>query len=568
MKTLFISGMNTDSILKCVDNSEHAALSLINTEAFLTSATHNHEDTFIWVYRAPWRWLLEHPVSSHETALNAWETEQQSVLKLRRTLKDRLILINADKVDVPALANLCGLSYKEAPNTLYCIHKTAISGFLAEQFEKNAPHCWDVYESLETIAWLPQAEAEFRGNYSIVPTEAFNELLQLVSLGSQFPTLNEALSQRVTMLAQVEHELNAKNNKLSALEVKLKESSDENELLLNQLFQVQEELEKRFLENKDLSEKNQQQHAASVSTQDAHNEALKKTNTELHTAKELLHKETQKTARLQQQLAALSAENTQLSDAQQSQRDEHKIIMAQLFQVQEELEKRFLENKDLSEKNQQQHAASVSTQDAHNEALKKTNTELHTAKELLHKETQKTARLQQQLAALSAENTQLSDAQQSQRDEHKIIMAQLFQVQEELESFYIKNKALEKNLHEAQKKSAQYQQQLETLAEQNNSQLTAVRQELASTQQKLQTQLDALAKAKTNNQTLTNKAHGLEEKLNAAIKKEAQLTQQLTSTKKALDTCQSINKEAFDTIKQSSVTFERARHLISQMVTL
>ena len=59
-----------------------------------------------------------------------------------------------------------------------------------------------------------------------------------------------------------------------------------------------------------------------------------------------------------------------------------------------------------------------------------------------------------------------------------------------------------------------------------------------------------------------------EEKLNAAIKKEAQLTQQLTSTKKALDTCQSINKEAFDTIKQSSVTFERARHLISQMVTL
>ncbi len=473
MKTLFISGMNTDSILKCVDNSEHAALSLINTEAFLTSATHNHEDTFIWVYRAPWRWLLEHPVSSHETALNAWETEQQSVLKLRRTLKDRLILINADKVDVPALANLCGLSYKEAPNTLYCIHKTAISGFLAEQFEKNAPHCWDVYESLETIAWLPQAEAEFRGNYSIVPTEAFNELLQLVSLGSQFPTLNEALSQRVTMLAQVEHELNAKNNKLSALEVKLKESSDENELLLNQLFQVQEELEKRFLENKDLSEKNQQQHAASVSTQDAHNKALKKTNTELHTAKELLHKETQKTARLQQQLAALSAENTQLSDAQQSQRDGHKIIMAQLFQV-----------------------------------------------------------------------------------------------QEELESFYIKNKALEKNLHEAQKKSAQYQQQLETLAEQNNSQLTAVRQELASTQQKLQTQLDALAKAKTNNQTLTNKAHGLEEKLNAAIKKEAQLTQQLTSTKKALDTCQSINKEAFDTIKQSSVTFERARHLISQMVTL
>ena len=330
-----------------------------------------------------------------------------------------------------------------------------------------------MYESLETIAWLPQAEAEFRGNYSIVPTEAFNELIQLVSLGSQFPTLNEALSQRVTMLAQVEHELNAKNNKLSALEVKLKESSDENELLLNQLFQVQEELEKRFLENKDLSEKNQQQHAASVSTQDAHNKALKKTNTELHTAKELLHKETQKTARLQQQLAALSAENTQLSDAQQSQRDEHKIIMAQLFQV-----------------------------------------------------------------------------------------------QEELESFYIKNKALEKNLHEAQKKSAQYQQQLETLAEQNNSQLTAVRQELASTQQKLQTQLDALAKAKTNNQTLTNKAHGLEEKLNAAIKKEAQLTQQLTSTKKALDTCQSINKEAFDTIKQSSVTFERARHLISQMVTL
>ena len=155
----------------------------------------------------------------------------------------------------------------------------------------------------------------------------------------------------------LEKKLKAAEDKLKAVEEKLSEQKsaskqlddqrkaaekaqaeqkEENDLLLAQLHQVQEELEKYFLENKTQQE-------ASAKLNDAlakANDALAKANAELKKAQDQLVVNSKQAEEAKADLEALQASESDL-------KSENDLLLAQLHQVQEELEKYYLGNKDL-----------------------------------------------------------------------------------------------------------------------------------------------------------------------------------------------------------------------------
>lgn len=75
------------------------------------------------------------------------------MLQLRRTLRQRLILVNIDRVTPQALFERLGLAYNDQPVQLFA---DPLAATLAGVFEQMAPESWTLYEALEAAAWLPK----------------------------------------------------------------------------------------------------------------------------------------------------------------------------------------------------------------------------------------------------------------------------------------------------------------------------------------------------------------------------------------------------------------------------
>lgn len=157
----------------------------------------------------------------------------------------------------------------------------------------------------------------------------------------------QLLQEQATLLSSTTQDHQKRLTELSAardaLEARQQETSQENELLLNQLHQVQEELERNFLDGQQ-----KKQQLASLREAEA---ALKKT---AHEQKERLAIGQKQLADQQQRVAALQAQvqarDAELEAARLQARtppaellQENELLLNQLHQVQEELERRFLE---------------------------------------------------------------------------------------------------------------------------------------------------------------------------------------------------------------------------------
>lgn len=277
------------------------------------------------------------------------------------------------------------------PLTLLRAAPDALATFLADALLSQHPTSLQLYEELQACASLPLGDDISRAGPAALDawrtminrqidlhtqasqldavehaaTELKAQLGQAEALAQQKQVLvdqldtarqhaeqlalqrQKLLQEQATLLSSTTQDHQKRLTELSAardaLEARQQETSHENELLLNQLHQVQEELKRNFLDGEQ-----KKRQLASLKEAEA---ALQKT---AHEQKERLATGQKQLADQQRRVAALEAQvqarDAELEAARLQARtppaellQENELLLNQLHQVQEELERRFLE---------------------------------------------------------------------------------------------------------------------------------------------------------------------------------------------------------------------------------
>lgn len=314
------------------------------------------------------------------------------------------MLIPAQKLT--DIVSLAGLETKEAQEILQC---ASVERYLVDQLIAEYPACLQLYAELQSAASLPQKTTTHEAGSPIKAWEALvrqrtlaielasglHEAYQEINLNLEQVTAEQARETelRLSQLHQVQEELkyhclrkqefeqnsiaqaseiqrqaelvkqkeaensaldkalteleahlestqSAGQQKLTEQNAQLKSISEENELLLSQLHRVQGELEYHYLHKVELEQHNTkqlneiQQQAELTKQKDAEKSALDKALTEAQTKLKAAQSAGQQQLREQDvQLRAIGEENN--------------LLLSQLHQVQNELERYYQENQNL-----------------------------------------------------------------------------------------------------------------------------------------------------------------------------------------------------------------------------
>jgi hypothetical protein len=192
---------------------------------------------------------------------------------------------------------------------------------------------------------------------------------------------------------------------------------NEHDLLLEQLHQVQEELEKHFLEHENTKNSLRPQ----IDELNKEIEEARKKNADAFSQLTTSQNETK------QALASLKS----ASDEQAEAKEENELLLLQLHQVQEELEKIFLEQRDT----QNRLSAQIDQLNKEIEEARKKNADAFSQLTTSQNETK------QALASLKSAGNEHAEA----KEENDLLLLQLHQVQEELEHYFLENRKLSKH---------------------------------------------------------------------------------------------------------------------------
>lgn len=227
--------------------------------------------------------------------------------------------------------------------------------FLANLLVEQHRQSRDLYEEMQAAATLPRCMAVAAHEYS-EPSAAGWQHPDLAARQRAWQACVTQL-QRVQDLARHSTGLDAE---LAKLRTELVTSTGENELLLTQLHQVQEELERHYLQGKkqasELRALKEAEQAAQKELK-AQKRAQSELKTKLEQATEQLEAEKRKKSGLQKKLEQAQQDADKRARAQKKAekanaalKEENDLLLAQLHQVQEELERYYLENRKLKDK--------------------------------------------------------------------------------------------------------------------------------------------------------------------------------------------------------------------------
>lgn len=265
MEILF-SGLNESTCIELLGTAPDDAtlrwLALAEFTDHLANRAHSAPDTLaIWFYRAPWSAAgpatMNHSDMDVEEEFVQWLRQNRDVLNVRGKISTRLMLVNAERVASADL--LSGLmqptsrrggknnGQRQRPEPAQTVQAGDSDNDEQASLSANpvgkllawiAPQYWDVFEALEAAAWLPDGEPLFRN--ALAPDEGhLFAMLQTLREG----TLQSAVHGEIVQLRKSEQKQNQANQELT----------QESELLLIQLHQVQEELEQYYLKNIELA---------------------------------------------------------------------------------------------------------------------------------------------------------------------------------------------------------------------------------------------------------------------------------------------------------------------------
>lgn len=293
--------------------------------------------------------------------IETWSQANRRLMQFQRRYRGRAILFDAEAaVHHPSeFAHSCqriGLEHLETEIELFGITAAlpgAMERLMARHLLSDAAEILTLQDELEAIAIplgqgevaLPQGLTEVFGEYLQSKTNVEritrdgdektrvveDQLQQLEALETERDKQDGAAQKR-------EQQLNKITQELEVFKEKQSEASQENELLLLQLRQVQEELEAVFLNKQQLEKdrkaaetehkKLQQQHDKLASEHDVQQKSLAQANKTLGELKQQLNNTRQE----------VEANKGKQSETEQ----ENELLLLQLHQVQEELEHYYL----------------------------------------------------------------------------------------------------------------------------------------------------------------------------------------------------------------------------------
>lgn len=305
-----------------------------------------------------------------EQALKDWSSYNQALLEFQQKYPNRCLLVNGEQVIHSAKNYVSAVSDKitwqmdssVADDQLLAMSDlqdksqlSEMSQFFAEQLLLEHDKVNQLFMQLQAQADLPLALQKRTFNTLNLLKETMAQQRQLESTQKQLLATEKEFQSQAESLKQVISSAKADHDKdlqsLKATQGQLADQQQENTLIISQLHQVQEELEKYYLETKKSTDLLNEEKKKSSELEKRAAELNKKSN-ELNQSVAQLTKENQA---INEQNKKLIQENSVKANENNSlMQQENELLIRQLHQVQEELEKYYLENQQLKSNNQSQ----------------------------------------------------------------------------------------------------------------------------------------------------------------------------------------------------------------------
>lgn len=355
-------------------------------------------------HRNPQRCLLVHSQQVRESAasylqqvrtrINAPWPESMVQLAAPESAGDEawpIAIASATATDTQDNSNSSSLTLEARTQPLDQPEPTpqALALFVADALLRQHPASLQLYQELQAVANLPLAEGIDNVLHAQSALQAWHAMsaqrLQLQEQTRQLDHLQQTQAEaeaRIVQATQEQTRLKAEQataqqrttqltQQLEQLQRQLADnqtSAEENDLLLTQLHQVQEELERHYLEKqaqakqlqalqqaqkeaeKQATERQQQLETLAAERQqqlDQLQAQHKQATEQAQIAAQAIEQAQARAARLEAQLATAKAQAAAAPKADPAQAQENELLLTQLHQVQEELERYYLENQRL-----------------------------------------------------------------------------------------------------------------------------------------------------------------------------------------------------------------------------
>ena len=485
---------------------------------------------FVLVYTSPQHALAEALAAEREhgadtaALMTTWAAHQKEILRFYHRNPERAILVDAAEVGAAAGALIAAcaerwnlaLALSTAPLPVQPAPPLLVS-YLAEQLRLTHPELQALQQELESSLYALHLEQavhrtgpdlfaavdDYRKMRSVaartdvLEQEADALSDQLAELTDAARKLRDEKSGYESTIAELKRTNAERDTEVTVLRADNTEARGKNNQILQQMHQLQEELKRTLIESRQLDEVN----SAAKRTIDELNKKVAQSEASVGTLKkELDAAKANKTAEKEkvEALSALAMAKKELEAARQSiqqleaeQRSvmevqqENELLLGQLHEVQEELERHFIGHKDAVRQNGESvamlrkdldavKANKATTEKEKTDALAALATAKRTIDDLSEKVTQfetsvgtlrkeldvakrdKAAKEKEKTEALAALATagkeleatrqgiqHLETEQQNAKDvqqESELLLVQLHQVQEELEHYFLEHK--------------------------------------------------------------------------------------------------------------------------------
>ncbi|WP_367155085.1 hypothetical protein [Methylomonas sp. HYX-M1] len=402
---------------------------------------------FVLVTTTPERMVAQLVRSANDIAtvgkiVDDWSKRHQLLLQFFHRNPQRCLLLDAAQClqQRSALVEACRSRWQLPLNAaqledLPVNEEERVAGFLAQQICASYPQTAELRNELSASICALAPGQTAADPWIRIPIE------QAVSDYRKLQDRSEELEKQRVLVARLQT-VESENQQLTSslqqssanaqkLEAELSRNQQANELLLEQVQQVQEELKNQYLENNSLGSRL----AEADKKLNEHNHRLTEADKKIEEHKHRLTEADKKIEEYKHQLANANKnieEHIRVAHEHKQHISEQQKHLAHLNQSKAALEKTI---EQLSHDKKQQADAAAD--------LQKQIPLLNERIEKLQQEAQTFAKRRGELEKL---NQQLTKAKQEGEHEAKLLMMQLHQVQEELESYFLKNQEQQKQL--------------------------------------------------------------------------------------------------------------------------
>lgn len=276
--------------------------------------------------------------------VNEWQCFYTALMHFYHRHRDRCLLVHAEQActnpegfDKALASRLQRPLERDASNSVVSMALDLLETSLASSLVQEQLPWRCAYEELQSQADFPVVSG--KTSNALAAWNGFS------ALTAQIRLQGEALAASENQLTQTQAQLEATQAEQSKLEIQLKGQQSEAELLLMQLHLVQEELEGQFLDNGSLKQEVntlKQGLAETKSSAESQKMALER---QLEEAKAAA---TKAQSDLEGKIKLLEQKAQQAPPLEMQQ--ENELLLLQLHQVQEELERYYLENQQLKQR--------------------------------------------------------------------------------------------------------------------------------------------------------------------------------------------------------------------------